>query len=226
MKISDILKGEKIKITKKGRKKYYSIISVLEELEVSTRPRKYWYDAKKKIEKKDKEVFSQIEQLKVEANDGKLRVLDCADRQTIEKILKLLPSRKIKEIFENKKTIKKKDSKNNEITKKEVKKKIKKEVKKDVKKELKKETKNATKKVSKKKMDKNEKKVEKEAKKIVKKETKKITKKISPKKIIKKAKKENKNIDEVIKEEVKNELNKEVKKKKCGIICKIVKIFA
>jgi len=229
MKISEVLKWDKIKFTKKGNKKYYSIISVLEELDVSKRARKYWYDAKKKIEKSDKKILQNIESLKVEASDWKNRVLDCASKSDIELILKNIPSKKVKSLFDKdkkKKTSLKKAVRKVEEEKKSTKKAIKKEAKKEVKKEVKKETKKAVKKVSNKNLEKKHNKVEKAAKKAIKKETKKVVKDIDESKILKKSKWNKKVIKKVIKKSVKKEIKKDVKKKKCWIICGIIKIFA
>ena len=223
MKLSDVLKWDKIRYTKVWNKKYYSIVSVLDQLEVSTRLRKYWYDAKKKIEKKDKKILEWIKDLKVEASDWKQRVLDGATRADLEKILKALPSKKVKVLFETKK-----DSKKKKDDLKKVKKTIKKTTKKAVEKEVKNETKKmvSSKKTNKKKVEKKSDKLKKETKKAVKKEVKKITKELDEEKILKKAKGNKKNVKKVVKKEVKKKLKKEVKKKKCWIICNIVKIFS
>lgn len=72
---------------------YYSIVDIIEILTESNRPRKYWDDLKKKIElEEDFEVSERIGQLKMVAKDGKNRLTDCANRETIFRIIQSVPS--------------------------------------------------------------------------------------------------------------------------------------
>lgn len=72
---------------------YYSIIDIIEILTNSSRPRKYWDDLKKKLETEGfSELSENIGQLKMVAKDGKLRQTDCANRETIFRLIQSIPS--------------------------------------------------------------------------------------------------------------------------------------
>ena len=72
---------------------YYSIIDIIEILTESKRPRKYWDDLKKKIENEENfELSEKIGRLKMIAKDGKNRETDCANRETIFRIIQSVPS--------------------------------------------------------------------------------------------------------------------------------------
>lgn len=72
---------------------YYSIIDIIEILTNSSRPRKYWDDLKKKLEAEGfSELSENIGQLKMVAKDGKLRKTDCANRETIFRLIQSIPS--------------------------------------------------------------------------------------------------------------------------------------
>jgi DNA-damage-inducible protein D len=74
---------------------YYSIIDVLAVLTDSTNPRNYWFmlKARAKTEGFD-ETLVQIEPLKLKSPDGRFRVTDTANRQTLLRILQSVPSPK------------------------------------------------------------------------------------------------------------------------------------
>ncbi len=72
---------------------YYSIVDIIEILSQSNRPRKYWDDLKKKLENEENfEVSEKIGRLKMVAKDGKNRLTDCANRETIFRIIQSVPS--------------------------------------------------------------------------------------------------------------------------------------
>ncbi|MBI4078959.1 MAG: Bro-N domain-containing protein [Candidatus Levybacteria bacterium] len=74
---------------------WFSVIDVVEVLTETDRPRKYWNDLKKKLVKEGyAEVSEKIGQLKLEAPDGKLRETDCANTETIFRIIQTIPSPK------------------------------------------------------------------------------------------------------------------------------------
>ena len=72
---------------------YYSIIDVISILTESNKPRDYWYRLKQRL---DTEEFSELStncrQLKMPANDGKSRLTDCANRETIFRLIQSIPS--------------------------------------------------------------------------------------------------------------------------------------
>lgn len=55
---------------------YFSIIDVIEVLSGTDRPRKYWSDLKVKLQKEGSELSEKIGQLKLSAEDGKMRLTD------------------------------------------------------------------------------------------------------------------------------------------------------
>jgi len=72
---------------------YYSIVDIIGILTESDRPEKYWNDLKKKIGNEGSfELSEKIGRLKLLAKDGKMRVTDCANRETIFRIIQSVPS--------------------------------------------------------------------------------------------------------------------------------------
>lgn len=55
---------------------YFSIIDVIEALTGSDRSRKYWSDLKAKLQKEGSELSEKIGQLKLAAEDGKMRLTE------------------------------------------------------------------------------------------------------------------------------------------------------
>ena len=73
---------------------FISIIDVIEVLTESERPRKYWSDLKKKLEKEGSEVSDKIGHLKMIAPDGKMRLTDVADAEQLFRLIQSVPSPK------------------------------------------------------------------------------------------------------------------------------------
>ncbi|NQU83514.1 MAG: Bro-N domain-containing protein [Parcubacteria group bacterium] len=74
---------------------WFSIIDIIGALTGTERPRKYWNDLKKNlINEGYSEVSEKIGQLKLTAPDGKMRETDCADTETIFRIIQSIPSPK------------------------------------------------------------------------------------------------------------------------------------
>ena len=74
---------------------WFSIIDIIRVLTGSERPRKYWSDLKVKLKKEGyHEVSEKIGQLKMEAPDGKKRQTDCANTETLFRIIQSIPSPK------------------------------------------------------------------------------------------------------------------------------------
>jgi prophage antirepressor-like protein len=75
---------------------WFSIIDVIEVLTGNDRPRKYWNDLKKKLSTEGYvEVSEKIGQLKMMASDGKMRDTDCANTETMFRIIQSIPSPKV-----------------------------------------------------------------------------------------------------------------------------------
>ncbi len=77
---------------------YISIIDVIEALTNSDRPRKYWSDLKIKLKKEGSELSEKIGQLKMTAEDGKMRMTDVADTEQLFRLIQSIPSPK-EELF-------------------------------------------------------------------------------------------------------------------------------
>ena len=83
-----------------SEKWYFSIIDIISILTESKNPRRYWSDLKIKLS--DEEGFGQlyekIVQLKLTASDGKKYNTDCADVETLLRIIQSVPSKKAEPI--------------------------------------------------------------------------------------------------------------------------------
>jgi len=74
---------------------FYSIIDVVRALTDSVNARDYWYKMKIRLTDEEKAELSTIcLQLKMPAEDGKLRETDCADKEGIFRIIQSIPSQK------------------------------------------------------------------------------------------------------------------------------------
>ncbi len=77
------------------QKWYFSVIDVIEILTGSTNSRDYWFKMKVRIKTEEGLQLSTIcRQLKLKASDGKMRETDCADTQTLLRIIQSIPSPK------------------------------------------------------------------------------------------------------------------------------------
>ncbi|MCK4926836.1 MAG: Bro-N domain-containing protein [Candidatus Aenigmarchaeota archaeon] len=73
---------------------YFSIIDVVCALEASSIPKRYWSDLKSKLSDEGFEPYDKIVQLKLQAEDGKLRFTDCANTKDMFRIIQSIPSKK------------------------------------------------------------------------------------------------------------------------------------
>ncbi len=90
-----VFKGKKIRKVIHNNEWWFSIIDVIEALTETDRSRKYWSDLKNKlINEGFFEVSEKIGQLKLVAPDGKLRETDCANTETLFRIIQTIPSPK------------------------------------------------------------------------------------------------------------------------------------
>ena len=88
-----IFKGKEIRKILYKNEWWFSVIDVIEVLTETDRPRKYWNDLKTKLLKEGyNEVSEKIGQLKLNAPDGKLRETDCANTETVFRIIQTIPS--------------------------------------------------------------------------------------------------------------------------------------
>lgn len=73
-----------------------SVIDIVEVLTGSERPRKYWSDLKNKLLQEGYDQLSEkIGQLKLQSSDGKFYATDCANTETMFRIIQSIPSPKV-----------------------------------------------------------------------------------------------------------------------------------
>jgi len=73
---------------------YVSVIDVIEVLTGSPRPRKYWNALKTKLKAEGSELSHKLGQLKMTAEDGKMRMTDVADTEQLFRLIQSIPSPK------------------------------------------------------------------------------------------------------------------------------------
>ena len=74
---------------------FFSVIDVIGFLTESDSPRRYWTDMKRRIQDEGfREVYAKCVQLKLTAPDGKQRLTDAADTETLLRIIQSVPSTK------------------------------------------------------------------------------------------------------------------------------------
>lgn len=90
-----VFKGKKVRRVFKDGQWWFSVVDVVAILSDSENPRDYWY--KMKIREKsesDVELSTICRQLKLKAPDGKMRQTDCANTETMFRIIQSIPSKK------------------------------------------------------------------------------------------------------------------------------------
>ncbi|MDO9231078.1 MAG: Bro-N domain-containing protein [bacterium] len=91
-----LFEGKKVRKVLHNNEWWFSVIDAVEILIGNDRPRKYWSDLKKKLLNEGYfEVSEKIGQLKLEAPDGKMRETDCANTETMLRIIQSIPSPKV-----------------------------------------------------------------------------------------------------------------------------------
>jgi len=73
---------------------YFSVVDIIAVLTESPRPRKYWSALKTKLQEEGSELSHILGQLKMEAEDGKLRETDVADTEQLLRLIQSIPSPK------------------------------------------------------------------------------------------------------------------------------------
>ena len=77
---------------------YFSVVDIVEVLTESPRPRKYWSALKTKLQQEGSELSHKLGQLKMPAEDGKMRETDVADTETLLRVIQCIPSPKAEPI--------------------------------------------------------------------------------------------------------------------------------
>ena len=73
---------------------YFSVVDVVKILTNSSIPKRYWTDLKSKLKSEGSEVYEKIVQLKLTASDGKKYATDCANTETMLRVIQSIPSPK------------------------------------------------------------------------------------------------------------------------------------
>ena len=90
-----IFRGKEIRKTIHQNEWWFSVVDVISVLTDSTMPRRYWADLKRKLTSEGfNELYEKIVQLKIESSDGKKYLTDCANTETIFRIIQTIPSPK------------------------------------------------------------------------------------------------------------------------------------
>lgn len=88
-----LFENNKIRKVEHNGEWYYSIIDIVSILTESERADKYWYDLKKKLQEESFfELSDKIGRFKLLSKDNKMRETDCANRETIFRIIQSIPS--------------------------------------------------------------------------------------------------------------------------------------
>lgn len=94
MKIA-LFRGKKIRKTLFQNEWWFSVVDVVEALTESVNPRDYWFRMKVRVESEDGiQLSTMCRQLKLPAEDGKMRETDCADTEGMFRIIQSIPSPK------------------------------------------------------------------------------------------------------------------------------------
>ena len=89
-----VFQGKKIRRIWHNNEWYFSVIDVVGALTDSSIPRRYWSDLKLQLKEQGFELYEKIVQLKLAAADGKMYDTDCADTESMFRIIQSIPSKK------------------------------------------------------------------------------------------------------------------------------------
>ncbi|MCX6713718.1 MAG: Bro-N domain-containing protein [Candidatus Vogelbacteria bacterium] len=90
-----LFKGKQIRKIIHQNEWWFSVVDIIEALTDSSNPNDYWYRMKVRIKDEDEIELSTIcRQLKLEASDGKKYETDCANTETMFRIVQSVPSPK------------------------------------------------------------------------------------------------------------------------------------
>lgn len=73
---------------------FFAVVDVVEAITGTDRPRQYWGDLKRQLSEKEgfKEVYDKIVQIKMPSPDGKMRMRDAVNVETLFRIIQSVPS--------------------------------------------------------------------------------------------------------------------------------------
>jgi len=88
-----IFQGKEVRRIIHENEWWYSVVDVVEVLTESTNPRDYWYRMKIRVKDEDgAELSTNCRQLKLQSSDGKSYETDCANTETVLRIVQSIPS--------------------------------------------------------------------------------------------------------------------------------------
>ena len=73
---------------------YFSVVDVIAVLTESTDPRNYWKVLKNRLKKEGNQTVTNCNQLKLRAEDGKMRLMDVAMSEQVFRLIQSIPSPK------------------------------------------------------------------------------------------------------------------------------------
>jgi prophage antirepressor-like protein len=89
-----LFKEQKIRRIWHEEQWFFSVVDVVQALTGSADGRKYWNKLKQRLTEEGSEVVTFCHQLKILAPDGKMRITDCANTESILRIIQSVPSPK------------------------------------------------------------------------------------------------------------------------------------
>jgi len=94
--ISNLFEGKEVRsIWDKDKEDYYySVVDVISALTDSPNPRRYWSDLKIVLNNEGSQLYGNIVQLKMKAQDGKMRETDTLDTEGVFRLIESVPSPK------------------------------------------------------------------------------------------------------------------------------------
>jgi len=71
---------------------WYSVVDIVEILSNSRDPRSYWKTLKSRLKKEGSQLVTDCYQFKMKAKDGKMRMTDCLNRESVFRLIQSIPS--------------------------------------------------------------------------------------------------------------------------------------
>ena len=93
--ITNLFEGKEIRSIWNSEKEdyFFSVVDVIAALTDSKIPKRYWSDLKRKLTEEGSQLYENIVQLKMLANDGKMRETDALDTKGILRLIESIPSK-------------------------------------------------------------------------------------------------------------------------------------
>ena len=88
-----LFKGKEVRQVFHNNEWYFSIVDVIEAVTETDTPRRYWSDLKRQLSEKEGyiELYDNFVQLKMPAQDGKMRETDAVSVETLFRIIQSIP---------------------------------------------------------------------------------------------------------------------------------------